>query len=60
RDVDADIVLPNSTLLAIAQSNPATLDDLAHLAELTPWKLAAYSAQILDVLAQTNALQPTL
>ncbi|MBE2240342.1 MAG: ribonuclease D [Caldilineaceae bacterium] len=60
RGVDADVVFPNSTLLAIAQNNPATVDELAHLAEVTPWKLSAYSAQILDVLAQAAALQPTL
>ena len=58
RGVDADIVLPNSTLLVIAQSHAATLDDLAHLAELSPWKLAHYGSAILDILAQSAALQP--
>ncbi len=58
RGVDADIVLPNSTLLAIVQSHPAALSDLAHIAELSPWKLAHYGPQILDTLAQITALQP--
>lgn len=58
RGVDADIVLPNSTLFAIAQSHAASLDDLAQLPGLTPWKLQHYGPAILDILAQTAALQP--
>ena len=57
RDVDADIILPNSILFTISLVNPATRDELATLSELSPWKLGAYSDQILQVLAQT-ALQP--
>lgn len=58
RGVDADIVLPNSTLLVIAQSNAASLDDLAQLAGLSPWKLTHYGPAILDLLLQSAALQP--
>jgi ribonuclease D len=58
RGVDADIVLPNSTLLAIVQSHPAALDDLAHIAELSPWKVRHYGPQILATLAQPAAPQP--
>lgn len=57
RDVDADIILPNSILFTISLVNPATRDELATLSELSPWKLGAYGDQILQVLAQT-ALQP--
>ncbi|HAJ37276.1 MAG TPA: ribonuclease D [Chloroflexi bacterium] len=58
RGVDADIVLPNSTLFTIAQSHAASLEALAQLAGLTPWKLQHYGPAILDILAQTAALQP--
>jgi ribonuclease D len=58
RGVDADIVLPNSALLAIATLNPATLDALAALPELTAWKLATYGPQLLAILAETDAPQP--
>lgn len=58
RGVDADIVLPNSALLAIATLKPATLDALATLPELTAWKLATYGPQILAVLAEAGEPQP--
>jgi ribonuclease D len=58
RGVDADVVLPNSALLAIAMHNPATLDALAALPELTAWKAANYGPQLLAVLADA-APQPT-
>ncbi len=58
RGVDADIVMPNSTLLAIAQQNPSTLQHLAALKELTPWKVKHYGAQILGVLSDVAASQP--
>jgi ribonuclease D len=59
RGVDADIVLPNSTLFTIAQQNPAALQDLAAIRELTPWKVANYGLQIIEVLARIAAPQPT-
>ncbi len=58
RGVDADIVLPNSTLFAIAQSNAASLEELAQIAGLTPWKLKHYGPAILDILAHTAVMQP--
>ena len=58
RGVDPDIVLPNSTLLAIVQHSPSTLEDLAQIPELSPWKLANYGPQILEAVERANALQP--
>jgi ribonuclease D len=58
RGVDADIVLPNSTLFTIAQSHATSLEALAQIPGLTPWKLQHYGPAILDILAQTAALQP--
>lgn len=50
RDVAPDIVLPNSTLLTIAQHNPTSVDELATIAEIGEWKVQAYGAQILATL----------
>jgi ribonuclease D len=57
RGVDPDIVLPNSTLLAIAQLNPATPEGLATVPDLGAWKAANYGAQILATLAKVDAAQ---
>lgn len=56
RGVDADIVLPNSTLLAIAQQNPVSAEALRSIAGLTPWKIQSYAPPILAVLHQSAAL----
>lgn len=50
RDVAPDIVLPNSTLLAIAQHNPTSVDDLAAIPELGAWKASTYGPEILTTL----------
>jgi ribonuclease D len=50
RDVQPDIVLPNSTLLTIAQRNPANEVELATISELGDWKVQAYGAHILATL----------
>ncbi len=55
RGVDPDIVLPNSTLLAIAQHNPATLEELSKVPDLGVWKTANYGPQILATLAKTGS-----
>jgi ribonuclease D len=55
RGVDADIVLPNSTLLAIAQQNPVSAEALRSIAGLTPWKIQTYAPPILAVLHPSAA-----
>jgi ribonuclease D len=50
RDVAPDIVLPNSTLLTIAQRNPANATELAAIAEIGEWKVQAYGEHILATL----------
>ncbi|MBK8051201.1 MAG: HRDC domain-containing protein [Anaerolineales bacterium] len=50
RNVAPDIVLTNSTLLAIAQRNPATVAELSLVADLGPWKLKTYGPEILDAI----------
>ena len=50
RDVAPDIVLPNSTLLAIALRNPTSEVDLLTIPDLGPWKVRTYGAEILATL----------
>ncbi len=52
RAVDADIVLTNETLTTIARMAPATLEALAALGVMGPWKLQEYGPELLSVLAE--------
>lgn len=51
RGVEADVVMTNDALMAIARAAPATLDELAGLEILGPWKLEEYGTDLLEVLA---------
>jgi len=50
RGVDADIVLTNDALMAIARSAPATLEELASLGVMGAWKVQEYGPALLQVL----------
>ena len=50
RDVAPDIVMPNSTLLTIAQRNPTSQAELAAIPEIGEWKVQAYGSHILATL----------
>jgi ribonuclease D len=50
RDVAPDIVLPNSTLLTIAQRNPTTDAELALIDGIGEWKVRTYGGHILATL----------
>ncbi|MBL7063433.1 MAG: ribonuclease D [Anaerolineae bacterium] len=51
RGVDADVVVGNAVLWALAERNPRTLNDLSRIEGLGPWKRQAYGEAILRVLA---------
>ncbi len=51
RRVSTDIVFNNATLLAIAQRQPHSLDELLEIPEIGPWKAATYGP---DILALVN------
>ena len=55
RDVQPDIVLPNSTLLTIAQRNPANEAELAKISELGDWKVQNYGPYILATLSAQSS-----
>ncbi len=51
RGVEPDVILTNSKLMAIARANPASLEALAQLELLGPWRLQTYGPEILRVLS---------
>lgn len=51
RGVDPDVVLTNEVLWQIARRNPRSLEELAQLGSLSPWKLRAYGPALLAVVA---------
>lgn len=51
RGVDADIVLTNDVLMAIARSAPATLEELASLSVMGEWKVQEYGTDLLRIVA---------
>jgi ribonuclease D len=52
RGVDADVVVSNTTLWALAEQNPRTLEDLNRIKGLGPWKRKTYGEAILRVLVK--------
>ncbi len=50
RQVDPDVVMTNSKLMTIARANPTSLESLAALQILGPWRFKAYGGEILQVL----------
>jgi ribonuclease D len=51
RGVEADVVLTNEALLAIARAVPTSLGMLDGLGVMGPWKLEEYGVDVLEVLA---------
>jgi len=51
RGVEADVVLTNEALLAIARAFPTSFDMLDGLGVIGPWKLEEYGADLLEELA---------
>lgn len=51
REVDADIVMTNEALMAIARASPRSLDALANVGVMGAWKLQEYGADVLDTLS---------
>lgn len=52
RGVDPDVILTNEQLMTIARQAPATLDALAAINVMGPWKLSAYGPAILRQLSR--------
>lgn len=46
RGVESDVIISRDALWAIAQANPRSVDELAALEALGPWRLATYGEEI--------------
>jgi ribonuclease D len=51
RGVESDVILSRDALWAIAHNNPKTVDELAALEVMGPWRLATYAPSILRALS---------
>ena len=54
RGVSSEIVVSKDTLWELARQAPATLDELAKLDSIGPWRTEFYGDEILDVLARVD------
>jgi ribonuclease D len=50
--VESDVVLPRDVLVALAENNPGSLEEVAQVMETLPWRYQRYGTQILQVLGQ--------
>jgi len=50
RGIDADVVVSNAVLWALAEQNPRTIEHLSHIEGLGPWRRKTYGQAILKVL----------
>jgi len=50
RGVEADVIVGNAVLWAVAEKNPRSLQDLERIEGLGPWKRKTYGAEMLAVI----------
>jgi ribonuclease D len=49
-EIESDVILPRVTMQAIAEQNPRSLEDLAHIMKESPWRFVNYGQEILTAL----------
>jgi ribonuclease D len=49
-NVESDVILPKGWMHAIADQNPATLQELSILMPQSPWRMATFGKEILSIL----------
>lgn len=52
RGVESDVILSRDALWALAHENPQTIDQLAELNVLGPWRFKTYAADLIEQLQQ--------
>lgn len=52
RGVESDVIVSRDAIWAIAEANPRTLDDLAALNLLGPWRLSTYGEELINLLGK--------
>jgi len=51
RGVESDVIVPRGALRDMARRPPRTVDDLAQVADLGPWRRGAYADELIALLA---------
>ncbi len=51
RGVESDVIVPRGALRDMARRPPRTLDDLAQVADLGPWRRSVYGEELIALLA---------
>jgi ribonuclease D len=54
--VNSDIILPRELMLALAERDPRTAEELAEVLAAAPWRRERYGEQILEVIRRTDEL----
>lgn len=52
RGVESDVIISRDAIWAIAEANPRTLDELAALSLLGPWRMQKYGEEIVRLLGK--------
>lgn len=52
RGVESDVIISRDALWRLAQKIPTTLDEMMGIPGLGPWRLEAYGAELLEILAR--------
>ncbi|ODS58570.1 MAG: hypothetical protein ABS36_03290 [Acidobacteria bacterium SCN 69-37] len=55
RGVESDVIVPRAALRAMARRPPRTVDDLAEVVDLGPWRRQAYGEELIALLAASDA-----
>ncbi len=50
RGVESDVIIPREALWEMARRTPRTIEELATLEQLGPWRREAYGHELLDIL----------
>jgi ribonuclease D len=60
RGVESDVIVSRDALWALARHAPASVEDLATIKELGPWKTEHYGTEILKVLSRINGSESSV
>jgi ribonuclease D len=52
--VESDVILPKDKIELIAQKNPKTIEELAHLMEDIPYRYASFGNELLEILLKSE------
>lgn len=57
RGVESDVIVSREALWTLAKRTPSTVEEMADIGGLGPWRLAAYGEELLEVLKRCNGIE---